>query len=76
MSENLNMTEVLTIVQDFITSDGMIKSEQRKFYQVLRTVLSTHEGTFSQTEIEQYMIVARTETLDLSDEVYHIYSDE
>ena len=75
MSENLNMTEVLTIVQDFITSDGMIKSEQRKFYQVLRTVLSTHEGTFSQTEIEQYMIVARTETLDLSDEDYKAIYD-
>ena len=62
MSDDLNMTEILTIVQDFITSDGMIKSEQRKFYQVLKTVLGTHEGTFSQSDVEQLMALAHTET--------------
>ena len=70
MSDDLNMTEILTIVQDFITSDGMIKSEQRKFYQVLKTVLGTHEGTFSQSDIEQLMVLAHNETLDMSDENY------
>ena len=70
MSDDLNMTEILTLVQDFITSDGMIKSEQRKFYQVLKTVLGTHNGTFSQPDIEQYMMLARGETSDLSDEDY------
>ena len=70
MSDDLNMTEILTLVQDFITSDGMIKSEQRKFYQVLRTVLSTHDGTFSDLDIQQFLLLARTETLELSDEDY------
>ena len=63
MSDELNMTEVLTLVQDFITSDGVIKSEHRKFYQILRTKLALHDGMFNQYNVEQFMILASTEIL-------------
>ena len=34
--KELNLTEILTALQDFMTSDGAISGEQREFYTVFR----------------------------------------
>jgi membrane protein involved in colicin uptake len=44
--EELNLTEILTALQDFMTQDGAISTEQRSFYQAFRQNLNTHEGVF------------------------------
>jgi len=44
--EELNLTEILTALQDFMTQDGAISTEQRSFYQAFRQHLNTHEGVF------------------------------
>ena len=44
--KELNLTEILTALQDFMTSDGAISAEQRAFYTVFRQHLNEHEGEF------------------------------
>ena len=44
--EELNLTEILTALQDFMTQDGAISTEQRSFYQAFSQHLNTHEGVF------------------------------
>ena len=41
--KELNLTEILTALQDFMTSDGSISNEQREFYSIFRQHLNEHE---------------------------------
>ena len=51
MTEQLNLTDVMTEVQKFITSDGQIIPEQRDFYRVLRDKMNNHTGLFTEPEV-------------------------
>ena len=68
VNEQLKLTEILTEVQNFITSDGQIIPAQREFYQTLRTNLNAHTGLFTEAEVELILLNTRTEVLELSDE--------
>ena len=70
MTEQLNLTEVMTEVQNFITADGQIIPEQREFYKVLREKMNSHTGLYTETEMELIMLDSRSEVLELSDEDY------
>ena len=70
MSEQLNLTEIMTVVQNFITSDGQIIPAQRDFYRILRDKMNHHTGVFNESEVELILLDARSEVLELSDEDY------
>lgn len=71
MSATLNLTEVLSSLQDYITIDGAIATEHRAFYVALRGQLDTHPGTFLPTDIQILMEMARREMSgEVSDEEF------
>ena len=75
MSDQLNLTEVMTEVQKFITSDGQIIPAQRDFYRVLRDKMNNHTGLYIESEVELILLDARSEVLELSDEDYNAIHD-
>ena len=75
MSDQLNLTEVMTEVQNFITSDGQIIPAQRDFYRVLRDKMNNHTGLYIESEVELILLDARSEVLELSDEDYNAIHD-
>ena len=72
MSEDLslNLTEVLTALQDFMTKDGSISTEQRSFYQAFRQHLNAHDGDFLLEDIERLLGAAKEEVPDISAEEF------
>ncbi len=72
MSEDLslNLTEVLTALQDFMTKDGSISAEQRSFYQAFRQHLNGHDGDFLLDDIEHLLGAAKEEVPDISAEEF------
>ena len=68
--KELNLTEILTALQDFMTSDGAISSEQREFYTVFRGHLNSHVGEFKVEDIENLLMKAKTEVPDLLEEEF------
>ena len=70
MSEVLNLTEILTEVQNFITADGQIVPAQRNFYQNLRVKMNNHTGLFNEAEFGPLLLETRLEVLELTDEDY------
>ena len=74
MSTTLNLTEVLSSLQDYLTKDGSISSEGRSFYTNFRNEINAHPGTFAPTEIEILMENARRKmTEEVSDEEFKGY---
>ncbi len=57
--EQLNLTEILTALQDFMTQDGSISTEQRDFYKSFRTELNNHEGEFLIDDVERLLVATR-----------------
>lgn len=49
--EELNLTEILTALQDFMTQDGAISNEQREFYRVFSQHLREHKDEFTIEDI-------------------------
>ena len=70
MSDQLNLTEVMTAVQNFITSDGQIIPAQRDFYRILRDKMNNHIGLFNEVEVGPLLLETRLEVLELNDEDY------
>ena len=70
MTEQLNLTEVMTEVQNFITADGQIIPAQRDFYRALREKMNNHTGLFTEPEMEIILLDARAEVLELTDDDY------
>ena len=68
--KELNLTEILTALQDFMTQDGAISPEQRTFYQTFRNHLNNHDGEFTMEDIERLLMEARGEVPDLNDEEF------
>ena len=68
--KELNLTEILTALQDFMTSDGAISAEQRDFYTVFRQHLNGHEGEFKVEDIERLLMNAKEEVPDLLEEEF------
>ena len=68
--KELNLTEILTALQDFMTSDGAISGEQREFYTVFRGHLNSHVGEFKVEDIENLLMKAKTEVPDLLEEEF------
>ncbi|MDG1539435.1 MAG: hypothetical protein P8Q40_05860, partial [Candidatus Poseidonia sp.] len=66
--EELNLTEILTALQDFMTQDGAISLEQRDFYKAFRTELNGHEGEFLIEDVERLLIATRVQVDSISDE--------
>ena len=75
MTEQLNLTDVMTEVQNFITSDGQIIPAQRDFYRVLRERMTNHTGLYTESEVELILLDTRSEVLELSDEDYNAIYD-
>ena len=74
MSATLNLTEVLSSLQDYLTKDGSISTEGRSFYTNFRNEINAHPGTFAPTEIEILMENARRHmTEEVSDEDFKGY---
>ena len=61
MSATLNLTEVLSSLQDAMTKDGSISSEHRSFYTTFRSQIDAHPGAFLPTDIQILMENARRE---------------
>ena len=71
MSATLNLTEVLSSLQDAMTKDGSISTGHRSFYTTFRGQIDAHPGTFLPTDIEILMENARREMAgEVSDEDY------
>ena len=68
--KELNLTEILTALQDFMTSDGSISQEQREFYSVFRQYLNEHEGEFKVEDIERLLMAAKADVPDLTEEEF------
>lgn len=76
MSTSLNLTEILSSLQDYMTADGSISTEQRSFYTSFRTQLDAHPGTFLPRDIQGLMEAAREEMFEeVSDEEFEAYID-
>ena len=75
MSDQLNLTEVMTAVQNFITSDGQIIPAQRDFYRVLRDKMNNHTGLYIESEVELILLDARSDVLELTDDDYNAIRD-
>ena len=74
MSATLNLTEVMSSLQDHLTKDGSISTEGRAFYTNFRNEINTHPGTFAPTEIEILMENARRHmTEEISDDDFKGY---
>ncbi len=74
MSTSLNLTEILSSLQDYMTADGSISTEQRSFYTSFRTQLDAHPGTFLLRDIQGLMEAAREEMFEeVSDEEFEAY---
>ena len=71
MSATLNLTEVLSSLQDAMTKDGSISTEHRSFYTTFRGQIDAHPGTFLPTDIQILMENTRREMVgEISDEEY------
>ena len=68
--KELNLTEILTALQDFMTSDGSISGEQREFYSVFRQHLNGHVGEFKVEDIENLLISAKHDVPNLPEEEF------
>ena len=76
MSTSLNLTEILSSLQDYMTADGSISTEQRSFYTSFRTQLDAHLGTPLPRDIQGLMEAAREERFEeVSDEEFEAYID-
>jgi DNA segregation ATPase FtsK/SpoIIIE-like protein len=76
VSTSLNLTEILSSLQDYMTADGFISTEQRSFYTSFRTQLDAHPGTFLPRDIQGLMEAAREEMFEeVSDEEFEAYID-
>ena len=76
MSTSLNLTEILSSLQDYMTADGSISTEQRSFYTSFRTQLDAHLGTSLPRDIQGLMEAAREEMFEeVSDEEFEAYID-
>ena len=75
MSDQLNLTEVMTEVQNFITSDGQIIPAQRDFYRILRDKMNNHTGLYTESEVELILLDARSEVLELTDDDFNAIRD-
>ena len=67
---SLNLTEVLTALQDFMTQDGEISAEQRAFYQAFRQHLNGHDGDFLIDDIERLLGATKGEVPEISEEEF------
>lgn len=75
MSATLNLTEILSALQDEITVGGAISAEHRSFYTTFRAQLDTHSGSFLSLDIQRLMEDARNETSgDISDEEFEQFT--
>ena len=72
MSEvkELNLSEILMALQDFMTSDGAISGEQREFYAVFRTHLNGHVGEFKVEDIETLLMNAKGDVPNLPEDEF------
>jgi hypothetical protein len=68
--DELNLTEILTALQDFMTQDGAISGEQRSFYQAFRGHLNAHEGVFKLEDVERLLLEAKNEVPEISEEEF------
>jgi hypothetical protein len=68
--DELNLTEILTALQDFMTQDGAISGEQRSFYQAFRGHLNAHEGVFKLDDVERLLLEAKNEVPEISEEEF------
>lgn len=68
--DELNLTEILTAVQDFMTQDGAISSGQRSFYDAFRRHLNAHEGVFKLDDVERLLLEAKPEAPEISEEEF------
>jgi hypothetical protein len=68
--DELNLTEILTALQDFMTQDGAISGEQRSFYQTFRGHLNAHEGVFKLDDVERLLLEAKNEVPEISEEEF------
>ena len=73
--KQLNLTEILTALQDFMTQDGSISQEQREFYKTFRSHLNEHEGEFKVEDIENLLIAARADVPNINDEEFFRMGD-
>ncbi len=75
MSATLNLTEILSALQDEITVGGAISAEHRSFYTTFRAQLDTHSESFISLDIQRLMEDARNETSgDISDEEFEQFT--
>ena len=68
--KELNLSEILMALQDFMTSDGAISAEQREFYSVFREHLNGHVGEFKVEDIETLLMQAKGVVPDLPEEEF------
>ena len=75
MSAALNLTEILSSLQDEITVDGVISTEHRSFYTTFRAQLDSHPGAFLAPDIQRLMDKARTEMVGgISDDEFQSFT--
>ena len=75
MSATLNLTEILSALQDEITVGGAISAEHRSFYTTFRAQLNTYSGSFIPLDIQRLMEVARNEASgDISDDEFEQFT--
>ena len=75
MSAALNLTEILSSLQDEITVDGAISTEHRSFYTTFRAQLDAHPGAFMAPDIQRLMESARAEMAgEITDEEFELFT--
>ncbi|MBT5025605.1 MAG: hypothetical protein HON05_02450, partial [Euryarchaeota archaeon] len=75
MSAALNLTEILSSLQDEITVDGVISTEHRSFYTTFRAQLDDHPGAFMAPDIQRLMIAARAVMAgEITDEEFELFT--
>ena len=75
MTTTLNLTEILSSLQDEITVDGAISTEHRSFYTTFRAQLDSHPGAFLAPEIQRLMEEARNQMAgEISDEEFQSFT--
>ena len=74
MTTTLNLTEILSSLQDYMTADGAISSEQRSFYTAFRGQLDLHPGAFLAQDIQRLLQSARIDMAgDVDQEEFECY---
>jgi uncharacterized membrane protein YqiK len=75
VSATLNLTEILSALQDEITVGGAISAEHRSFYTTFRAQLDTYSGSFISLDIQGLLEDARNEASgDISDEEFEQFT--